>query len=88
LLWITDWDMDWQDQYRYSLPVPLPAGTVLTLAAYFDNSEDNPRNPNKPPKRVRYGVETKAEMCACHLEFLVDDPRARAIYTHKSPFGL
>jgi hypothetical protein len=88
LLWITDWDMDWQDQYRYSLPVPLPAGTVLTLAAYFDNSDDNPRNPNKPPRRVRYGVETKAEMCACHLEFLVDDPRARAIYTQKSPFGL
>jgi AhpC/TSA family len=88
LLWITDWDMDWQDQYRYSLPVPLPAGTVLTLAAYFDNSEENPRNPNKPPRRVRYGVETKAEMCACHLEFLVDDPRARAIYTQKSPFGL
>jgi AhpC/TSA family len=88
LLWITDWDMDWQDQYRFSLPVPLPEGTVLTLAAYFDNSEDNPRNPNKPPRRVRYGVETTAEMCACHLEFLVDDPRARAFYTQKSPFGL
>ena len=88
LLWITDWDMDWQDQYRFALPVPLPEGTVLTLAAYFDNSEDNPRNPNKPPRRVRYGVETKAEMCACHLEFLVDDPRARAFYTQKSPFGL
>ena len=88
LLWITDWDMDWQDQYRYALPVALPAGTVLTLAAYFDNSEDNPRNPHKPPRRVRYGVETNAEMCACHLEFLVDDPRAKAIYTEKSPFGL
>jgi hypothetical protein len=61
---------------------------LLTLAAYFDNSEDNPRNPNKPPRRVRYGVETTAEMCACHLEFLVDDPRARAFYTQKSPFGL
>ncbi len=88
LLWITDWDMDWQDQYRYATPVGLPRGTVLTLAAYFDNSDDNPRNPNKPPSRVRYGVETKDEMCACHLEFLCDDASGQRIYTQKSPFGL
>ena len=50
LLWITDWDIDWQDQYRYVRPVRLPKGTVVTFAAYFDNSEDNPRNPNKPPR--------------------------------------
>jgi peroxiredoxin len=88
LLWITDWDMDWQDQYRYAKPVRLPRGTVLTLAAYFDNSADNPRNPNKPPRRVRYGVETKDEMCACHLEFVCDDAADRDAYKQKSPFGL
>jgi hypothetical protein len=88
LLWITDWDMDWQDQYRYAKPVRLPRGTILTLAAYFDNSAGNPRNPNKPPRRVRYGVETKDEMCACHLEFLCDDAAGPAAYTQKSPFGL
>ena len=83
LLWITDWDMDWQDQYRYARAVRLPKGTVLTLAAYFDNSESNPRNPNKPPRRVRYGVETKDEMCACHLEFLCDDAAGREAYKLK-----
>jgi peroxiredoxin len=88
LLWITDWDLDWQDQYRYAQPVRLPEGTVLTLAAYFDNSADNPRNPNKPPRRVRYGIETKDEMCACHLEFLPDDARGYKVYNQKSPFGL
>jgi peroxiredoxin len=88
LLWITHWDMDWQDQYRYVKPVRLPEGTVLTLAAYFDNSADNPRNPNSPPRRVRYGVETKDEMCACHLEFLCDTPAGREVYQLKSPFGL
>jgi len=88
LLWITDWDMGWQDQYRYAKPVPLPVGTILTLAAYFDNSEDNSRNPNKPPRRVRYGVETKDEMCACHLEFLIDDTSGYEVYKLKSPFGL
>jgi hypothetical protein len=58
------------------------------LAAYFDNSEGNPRNPNKPPRRVRYGVQTKDEMCACHLEFLCDDAAGQEAYKLKSPFGL
>jgi peroxiredoxin len=88
LLWITEWDLDWQDQYRYAKPVRLPKGTVLTLVAYFDNTEDNPRNPNRPPRRVRYGVGTNDEMCACHLEFLPDDTAGYAAYQSKSPFGL
>ncbi len=88
LLWIDDWNMDWQDQYRYAKPVRLPRGTIVTLATYFDNSEDNPRNPNRPPQRVRYGVGTKDEMCACHLEILPDDPSGYQAYPNKSPFGL
>ncbi len=88
LLWIEDWNIDWQDQYRFAMPVRLPKGTIVTLAAYFDNSEDNPRNPNKPPQRVRYGVGTKDEMCACHLEILPDDPSGYDAYPNKSPFGL
>ncbi len=88
LLWITDWDFDWQDQYRYARPVRLPKGTILTFAAYFDNSEENPRNPNKPPRRVRYGIESRDEMCACHLEFLPEDAAGYAAYPSKSPFGM
>jgi peroxiredoxin len=88
LLWITDWDLDWQDQYRYAKPVRLPKGTVVTLAAYYDNSADNPRNPHSPPRRVCYGIGTTDEMCACHLEFLPDDSSGYAAYQRKSPFGL
>ena len=88
LLWITDWNLDWQDQYRYLKPVRLPKQTVLTLAAYFDNSAANPHNPHRPPVRVRYGVATHDEMCACHLEFLPEDPGGFEAYQLKSPFGL
>jgi peroxiredoxin len=88
LLWIDDWDMDWQDQYRYQKPVRLPKGTLLTVAVYYDNSDGNPRNPHKPPKRVRYGLQTDDEMCACHFEMLPDDARGYAAYPDKSPFGL
>jgi hypothetical protein len=88
LLWINDWDFDWQDQYRYAKPIRLPKGTVVTFAAYFDNSEENPRNPNRPPQRVRYGIESRDEMCACHLEFLPEDTEGYAAYPNKSPFGM
>jgi peroxiredoxin len=88
LLWIDDWDLDWQDQYRYLKPVRLPKGTLLTLAVYFDNSDGNPRNPHKPPRRVRFGLGADDEMCACHFEFLPDDASGFAAYTEKSPFGL
>ena len=88
LLWIKDWDLDWQDQYRYIKPVKLPKGTLLTLAVYFDNSDGNPRNPNQPPRRVHFGLEATDEMCACHFELLPDDPSGYAAYPEKSPFGL
>jgi len=88
LLWIQDWDFDWQDQYRFARPVRLPKDTILTFVAYFDNSEDNPRNPNRPPQRVRYGIESRDEMCACHLEFLPEDSSGYAAYPNKSPFGM
>ena len=88
LLWIKDWDLDWQDQYRYLKPVRLPKGTLLTLAVFFDNTAENARNPHKPPRRVRFGLGTDDEMCACHLELLPDDPSGYAAYPEKSPFGL
>ncbi|MEM1453384.1 MAG: hypothetical protein AAGI22_30050, partial [Planctomycetota bacterium] len=33
--------------------------------AVFDNSEDNPSNPNLPPERVTWGDETEDEMLFC-----------------------
>jgi mono/diheme cytochrome c family protein len=62
LIWIKDWDFDWQGQYRYKTPVELPAGTKIDMVYTYDNSADNPRNPSSPPKRVRRGEETTDEM--------------------------
>ena len=54
LLRIDDWRFDWQDGYRYTEPVRLPAGALLRARFRFDNSEANPRNRSNPPARVRY----------------------------------
>ena len=69
LIWIKDWDFNWQGQYRYAEPIRLPAGTVIDMKYTYDNSEKNIRNPNTPPKRVTFGEQTTDEMAFLFLQF-------------------
>ena len=62
LLWIADWDFGWQDSYFFKAPIPLPKGTRIDSEIVYDNSDANPRNPNWPPKRVKWGLGTLDEM--------------------------
>lgn len=62
LLHIAHWDFDWQNRYTFRSQVRLPKGAVLHADLRYDNSKDNPNNPNKPPRRVRWGRETTDEM--------------------------
>jgi len=67
LIWIKDWDFNWQGSYRYVNPVSLPKGTRVELEYTYDNSEANPRNPAHPPVRVRWGEQTTNEMAVAFL---------------------
>ena len=73
LIWIKDWDFNWQGQYQYQSPVNLAKGTVIKLDAYYDNSPENPRNPSKPPKRVRWGEQTTDEMCLLGVQVVTEN---------------
>ncbi len=88
LLWIDDWDFNWQGQYHFAEPVPLPKGTKLHVVAEYDNSAANPANPNRPPKRVRFGPASTDEMLGCHIQILADGPADEAITREKWPYGL
>jgi thiol-disulfide isomerase/thioredoxin len=72
LIWINDWDFNWQETYRYKEPVALPKGTKVDLVAVFDNSEQNPRQMSHPPKEVFWGEQTTDEMCIGFFQFTVD----------------
>jgi Flp pilus assembly protein TadD len=74
LVWIKDWDLNWQAVYRYERPVFLPAGTVISMRFTYDNSTANPRNPNSPPKRIVAGDKATDEMGHLWLQVL---PRSR-----------
>jgi mono/diheme cytochrome c family protein len=67
LIWIKDWDFNWQNAYRYRTPLDLPKGTRIDLVYTYDNSENNPHNPVHPPVRIHWGEETKDEMALVFL---------------------
>jgi Tfp pilus assembly protein PilF len=68
LVWIRQWDIRWQDRYRYQSPLVLPRGTRLSMRFTFDNSAANPRNPSRPPQHVRAGPRSTDEMAQLWLE--------------------
>ena len=70
LLYIDDWDLDWQDIYYLRDPVPIPPLTRLELTSVYDNSDSNPRNPYNPPRAVVWGEQTTDEMCLAFLGFV------------------
>ena len=74
LLHIPDWNFNWQQQYLYPTPVRLPAGTDVVMEFTYDNSDDNPRNPLHPPRRVVWGPSSTDEMAGLHIAVVPVDP--------------
>jgi hypothetical protein len=66
LLSVPHYDFHWQTLYRLETPKRLPAGTRLAITGAFDNSAQNPHNPD-PSQTVVGGLQTTNEM---FLDFL------------------
>jgi hypothetical protein len=52
LVHIPEWDFRWQELYRMKQLVKIPAGSIINMVGTYDNTADNPANPNNPPKIV------------------------------------
>ncbi|HZW29934.1 MAG TPA: redoxin domain-containing protein [Isosphaeraceae bacterium] len=61
LLSVPDYDFGWQSAYRLEQPLRVPKGSQLKWIGHWDNSPDNPRNPD-PTKTVHWGLQTWDEM--------------------------
>jgi hypothetical protein len=61
LLSVPHYDFNWQLTYDLAQEKKLPKGTVIECEAHFDNSLNNPFNPD-PTKEVHYGEQTWEEM--------------------------
>lgn len=69
---VDNWDFNWQLIYAFKDPIRVPKGTKQVIEAVYDNSADNPYNPNTPPKRVGWGEQTTDEMFLLITSFTVD----------------
>ncbi len=68
LLDVPKYDFNWQLSYYLKEPKVLPKGTVIECIAHYDNSPNNPFNPD-PTKEVYWGDQTWEEMLAGFIDF-------------------
>jgi mono/diheme cytochrome c family protein len=86
LIWIKDWDFNWQGQYQYKQTVRLPRGTKVKVEFAYDNSAENPAQPSNPPQRVTWGEQTTDEMALVFYQVLVD-PRLETLFLGRGGRG-
>ncbi|MDX1385257.1 MAG: thiol-disulfide isomerase [Thermoanaerobaculia bacterium] len=78
ILDVPRFDFDWQSDYSFIEPKVLPAGTRLEYTAWFDNSEDNPANPD-PTKAQGWGRETWDEMMLGYVTYSSTRPKSLTV---------
>jgi len=70
LLDVPRYDFNWQLRYELAQPLTLPRGARIDVRGVFDNSADNPANPN-PRAAVRWGPETDDEMLIGFVDYVL-----------------
>lgn len=75
LLFVPAYDFNWQFTYLARKPIPIPKGTRIEVIATFDNSSNNPLNPDFK-QAVRWGAASENEMMDGWIEFVDADPAA------------
>jgi peroxiredoxin len=75
LLSVPRYDFAWQATYHLKEPLQLPAGTKIKCLAHFDNSTNNPWNPD-PTAKITFGEQTWEEMMIGFIDYAyVDNPK-------------
>ena len=68
LIWVPDYDFNWQFLYEYEVPKFVPAGSKMHMSWWFDNSKENRFNPDHT-KDVVYGPATTDEMANARIYY-------------------
>jgi mono/diheme cytochrome c family protein len=69
LLNVPNYNFNWQITYRTAEPIFIPKGTRLKITAHFDNSANNPLNPDSS-KIIRWGSASETEMMDGWIEYV------------------
>src|SRR5260370_9763701 len=81
LLRVPKYDFSWQITYEPEGDLTLPAGTKLEAVEFFDNSPNNPANPD-PSKEVHWGDQTTDEMMVGYMHVAIPSRQdQRSLYS-------
>jgi hypothetical protein len=81
LLSIPKYDFNWQYYYELAQPIKIPAGSVLSSVAHYNNGPTNKYNP-APDKEVYWSEQSWDEMYCPFVVYTVD---SQAINDKKGP---
>ena len=83
LLDVPTYDFNWQNSYTLKEPMVIRKGSILHCVAHYDNSDNNPANPN-PDKEVTWGPQSWDEMMIGFYDQGVTLAEARKLFEHKA----
>ena len=74
LVWVPQWAFNWQLLYSFPYAIHLKPGDTLKGAYTYDNTTNNPLNPNNPPINVHYGESSHDEMFKFLMQYYFYQP--------------
>lgn len=85
LLRVPKYDFNWQNAYYLETPITLNPGDKLAVSGWFDNSPNNPHNPD-PKAEVRWGDQSWEEMMLNYIDIAVKPDEEPIRVLQRSPF--
>ena len=70
LISIPEWDFNWQGIFGFPSLLHVPGGYKMHAICTYDNTADNPYNPNDPPQWMSWGDLTGDEMYVLFFQFV------------------
>ncbi|MGG2309871.1 hypothetical protein, partial [Salmonella enterica] len=83
LLRLPKYDLYWQLAYRPEKPIKLVKGSRIEATGWFDNSANNPANPD-PTATVKWGEQSWEEMMIGFYDVVVDVKFDRMTWTRQA----
>ncbi|MBT8256322.1 MAG: redoxin domain-containing protein [Bacteroidia bacterium] len=72
LISVADYSFNWQWLYKLKEPVFVPKGSRILVEGIYDNSYQNPLNPD-PSQELRYGIQSTDEMLIGFFNYTLED---------------
>lgn len=84
MLKLNKYDFNWQLTYQLAKPLELKQGMKVEVVGIFDNSANNPYNPD-PKAEVRWGEQSWEEMVYGFMDVAVDARHDRRSWATRKP---